>query len=115
VSRQSINNSGTVVGVSDENFPDSAGWIWDATNGTRLLNNLVPTGWNVKNAISISNNGLILAQASYQGGASQNVELIPAGLPTTPAPSTLILLLIGAMFCGIWLRFPGLRRKWREL
>lgn len=58
-------------------------WIWDATNGTRLLKNCVPTGWNIFNAISISNNGLILAQGSLNGGTVQYVELVPA-IPTTP-------------------------------
>jgi hypothetical protein len=92
----SLNNSGAVVGQSD-----AGGWIWDATNGTRLLNSLVQPGWSVSKGISISNSGLILAQASYQGGASQYVELVSAGLPGTPAPSTLILVLIGAIFCAI--------------
>jgi hypothetical protein len=65
----------------------------------------------VTRAISISNNGLILAVASNNGGALQYVELIPAGLPGTPAPSTLALVLIGAMFCGIWLRFARFRQN----
>jgi hypothetical protein len=92
-----ISDLGVVVG----GVP-TGGWIWDAANGTRLLTTLVPTGWRVTNAISISNNGLILAQASYQGGASQYVELIPAGLPATPAPLTLALVLIGLALCSVW-------------
>jgi hypothetical protein len=90
----SLNNLGMVVGYSDV-----SGWVWDATNGTRLLNSLVPSGWTVSGGVSISDNGLILAEASYQGGASQYVELIPAGLSPTPAPSTLALVLIGAALC----------------
>jgi uncharacterized protein (TIGR03437 family) len=81
VGPQSINNSAVVVGVGDSPTR-SGGWIWDATNGTRLLTTMVPAGWTVSNAISISNNGLILAQASFQGGASQFVELVP----TLPVP-----------------------------
>jgi hypothetical protein len=102
LSHGSLNNSGVIVGQSD-----AGGWIWDAANGTRLLNGLVPTGWNVTNGVSISNSGLILAQASYQGGASQYVELVPAGLPGTPAPSTLVLVLIGMSCC--W--FVSRRRR----
>jgi len=100
VFNQSINDFGVVVGYSD-----LGGWIWDANNGTRLLNSLVPDGWNVTSAISISNNGLVLAQATYQDGASQYVELIPTGISPTPAPSTLVLLLMGAMVTGAWLRW----------
>jgi hypothetical protein len=92
-----LNNLGMMVGGSD-----AGGWIRDATNGTRLLNTLVPTGWIVQNGVSISDNGLILAQASYQGGPSQYVELIPAGLPVTPAPSTLALVLIGLALGSAW-------------
>ena len=64
---------------------DAGGWIWSATTGTVLLNTLSPPGWNVSNALSISDNGIILAQASYQGGPSQNVELVP--LPSAPGCS----------------------------
>ncbi len=70
-----INNSGMVVGYSNV-----GGWIWDAANGTVLLNTLVPAGWNVSNAISISNNGHILAQASFNDGPSQYVDLFPTGV-----------------------------------
>jgi hypothetical protein len=76
----SINNLSVVIGYAVVSG-SLAGWIWDATNGTRLLNTLVPSGWNVSTAISISDNGLILAQASHQNGASQYVELIPSRRP----------------------------------
>jgi Viral BACON domain len=70
---QSINNLGTVVGGSD-----AGAWIWDASDGTVLLGDLVPVEWNnVTDAISVSNNGRILASASYMGGPPQLVELIP--------------------------------------
>ncbi|HEY1755325.1 MAG TPA: hypothetical protein VGG72_08005 [Bryobacteraceae bacterium] len=95
----SLNSLGVVVGQSD-----AGGWIWDSTNGTRLLSTLVPSGWNVTNGISISNNGLILAQASYAGGASQYVELTTStSTPAvTPAPSTLLLVLTGIALCWLW-------------
>jgi hypothetical protein len=73
VSSQSINNSGVVVGASDR-----GGWIWDSTSGARLLNTYVTGGWNITNGISISNNGLILAQGSLNDGPTQYVELIPS-------------------------------------
>jgi hypothetical protein len=93
----SLSNSGVVVGQSD-----AGGWVWDAKNGTRLLNSMMPSGWKVLSPLCISNNGLILAWASYQGGAQQVVELISAALPTTPAPSTLSLILIGVALCSVW-------------
>jgi hypothetical protein len=107
VNYQSLNDLGMVVGSSN-----AGSWIWDASGGTRVLTSLVPPGWYVTNAISISGNGLILAQA-FQGccGGNQYVELIPAAPSGTPAPSTLTLLLISAIFCGIWLRLARLHQK----
>jgi hypothetical protein len=99
VGTASITNLGVVIGGSSV-----GGWIWDATNGTRLLDNLVPQGWNGVSPLSISQNGLILAQASHNGGENQFVILTPAAAPVTPAPSTLALVLIGATFCWIYLR-----------
>jgi hypothetical protein len=96
VTFQSINNSGAVVGLSD-----AGGWIWDAVNGTRLVNGLVPAGWNVTNALSISNSGLILAQGALNGGASQYVELVPVVPPATPAPSTWLLVVAGLGLLGL--------------
>jgi hypothetical protein len=93
----SINNRGSVVGYSDV-----GGWIWDTANGTRLLNNLVPSGWQVLNAVSINNNGLILANVASPSGTIGYAVLTPA-LPPTPIPSTLTLLLIGAALCWAWL------------
>jgi hypothetical protein len=95
-----LNDFGAVIGGSS-----NGSWIWDATNGTQRLNSLLPSGWDVKDPQGISNNGLILAQASYQGGTTQWVELIPAGLPGTPAPSTLALVLIGMIGCWIGSRY----------
>jgi hypothetical protein len=74
-----INNSGMVVGYST-----LGGWIWNAADGTVLLNALVPGGWNVTNGIGISNNGHILAQATFNDGPSQYVDLFPTGLPAAP-------------------------------
>jgi Putative binding domain, N-terminal len=79
VNKGALNDSGVVVGSSYVGNQNLGGWIWDASDGTVLLNALVPVGWNVTDAVSISNTGLILAQASYNGGASQYVELSPSG------------------------------------
>jgi len=97
---QSINNSGIVVGGSD-----TGGWIWDATHGTRLLNGLVPSGWNVEGAISISSSGLILAVAALNGGPFQYVELAPAAPVSTPGPTTWMLVVIGLGLLPVIRRF----------
>jgi len=70
--RASLDDDGDVVGTSDV-----GGWIY--TSGeTELLNNLVPIGWNIIAALSISpNNGLILAVGSFNGGTVEYVELTP--------------------------------------
>jgi hypothetical protein len=51
--------------------------------------------------------GTILVQsATTSDSVTIPVTLtVSAALPTTPAPSTLVLLTIGAMICGMWLRF----------
>ena len=75
----SMNDARMVVGSSTISGVNLGGWIWDATDGPVLLNALVVSpAWNITNAISISGNGLILAQASYQGGPVQFVELSPS-------------------------------------
>jgi hypothetical protein len=87
-----LNNAGDVVGDSN-----AGGWIWDAADGTLLLNPLLVTsGWNIVDAISISNNGLILALGTYEGGSSEQwVELTPQTTGEAPEPSTLIMSLVG--------------------
>jgi hypothetical protein len=89
VTEQSLNDSGVVVGSSS--YGTQVGWIWDASDGTQLLNNLVPSGWVISNAISISDSGLILAQGSFDGGATEYVELSPAASSSTPEPGTCLL------------------------
>jgi hypothetical protein len=97
VSGASLNDSGVVVGGSL-----SGGWIWDASHGTQLLNSMVPSG-NISSAISISQNGLILAQGSFNGGTVPYVELVPTGLvPTTPAPGTGFLAVAGLLLVFAW-------------
>jgi hypothetical protein len=98
VGTQSINDMGFVVGSSDV-----GGWIWNASDGTVLLNSLVPPGWNVIGALSISNNGLILAQASFDGGPQEYVELSAVA---TPEPGTSALVADGVICC--WM---GSRRR----
>jgi hypothetical protein len=109
VSFGSINNSGVVAGISD-----AGGWIWSASGGTQLLTGLIPAGWSVSSAISISQNGIILAEAAYNGGATQYVELIPAGsIPATPAPASGFLALTGVLLIFAW-RFRSHARNPRR-
>lgn len=93
-----INDSDVVVGASDYvNW-----WIWDAANGTRLLNPL-PSGWTFS-AIAINNPGQILAQATSPQGIGEYVLLTPvAPLPTTPAPATLGLTVVGLALLALLL------------
>jgi hypothetical protein len=93
ISFGSLNHSGVLVGGSDLNGAGTAGWIWDAADGTRLLNLFVPAGWNITDAISISNSGLILAQGSFDGGASEYVELSPEA----PEPASAVLGVTGLL------------------
>jgi hypothetical protein len=74
----SLNNLGVVVGESS-----LGGWIWDAADGTQLLNSLVPPGWSLSSANAISDNGLILAYGSFDGGPAEFVELDPVPEPGT--------------------------------
>jgi hypothetical protein len=73
-----LNDSGSMVGLSD-----AGAWIWDPNNGTRLLTNLVPSGWNISTAISISDNGAILAIASNNDVGFQFVVLYPVAALVT--------------------------------
>jgi hypothetical protein len=80
VSFGSLNNLGMLVGLAtgpSPTFTQSA-WIWDPAHGTLPMNTLVPAGWNILNAVSISDTGLILALATFNGGADQWVELSPS-------------------------------------
>src|SRR5262249_39094522 len=69
-----LNNRGQVVGQISGG---SGGWIWDASNGTRLLQNLVPPGWTILSADGINDQGQILARASNTSGFSGPVILDP--------------------------------------
>jgi hypothetical protein len=102
----SLSNSGQVVG-----FSDVGGWIWDASNGTQLLNTIVPSGWNISNAVSISNDGqLILAYGSYDGGDEEFVELSAPNATATPEPGTILLACAGLLLVGIArMRYRGAR------
>jgi hypothetical protein len=89
VTEGSVNDSGMVVGASD-----LGGWIWDASNGLLLLNSVVPAGWYISDAVSISNNGLILAIAQFDAGAPEYVEL------ALPEPGTYALVGLGLLLAA---------------
>jgi hypothetical protein len=93
VSFGALNDLGTVVGHSDAGI-----WMWNAADGTVLLNNLLgPQGWSLTSDVSISDNGLIVSGASCNGGPVQTVELSAQRGPVscaplvTPEPGTYVL------------------------
>jgi hypothetical protein len=72
-----VNDLGMVLGGSDAGI-----WIWDAADGTRFLNSLLPSMWRVQGGVfqpSLGTSGLILAQASCNGGPLSYVELSLSG------------------------------------
>jgi hypothetical protein len=97
---QSLNDSGAVVGLSD-----AGGWIWTSAAGTLLLSDFVPAGWTISDAISISNNGLILAQGSFDGGPSEYLELEPL-----PEPASYLLAGMGLLIVALRRGIRGIRR-----
>ncbi len=91
----SLNSLSYVVGSSDV-----GGWIWNPfTDTTQLLNTLVPPGWDITSALSISNNGIILAEGSLNGARTEFVELGPQG--TLPEPASFLLAGGGIMLLGL--------------
>lgn len=72
-----INSNGVVVGVSDAVAPDGSDlyktWVWDALNGTRILDTLIPsgTGWTLFNLnggpTTINDNGWIAGTGTLNG------------------------------------------------
>jgi hypothetical protein len=103
VSYGCLNSSGTVVG-----FSDAGGWVWTASTGIQLLSSLVPAGWKFTNAISISNNGLILALGSFNGGTPEYVELTPIGPPSiTPGGVVPVFSTANTIQPGEWVSIYG--------
>lgn len=87
VTRPSLNNLGQVVGQIDRG---TGGWIWDATNGTRLLQALAPPGWTILSADGINDQGQIVARASNSStGFSGPVILDPEVVNTPERPTGL--------------------------
>ena len=76
VSYHSLNDLGSVVGYSDK-----GGWIWDASDGTRLLTDLV--GTTITGAIAINDRGQILGTDS-----TGYVLLTPNDDPGPPIPGS---------------------------
>jgi probable HAF family extracellular repeat protein len=77
-----INDSGVIVGDSATASSGSHAFIYDATNGTQDLNNLVvddgsDAGWTLKYATGITNSGYISGYGTVAGGATDAFLLTP--------------------------------------
>ena len=84
-----LNDLGQVLGFCG---PVNAPWIWDSVNGTRLLQDLVPSGWSVEAVSDFNDLGQILAWGHFTGVADGQFFLLnPATGPlviTSPASLT---------------------------
>jgi hypothetical protein len=81
-----INDSGVIVGASD-----AGAWIWSSTQGSVLLNTLVPAGWQILDVFGISNNGLILGLATFNGGNRQYVMISPYSCFVSINPPSIVV------------------------
>lgn len=103
-----VNDNGFVVGTSYVGPPSSASghraFIWDSVNGLQDLNDMLDSsgaGWTLKGCRDISNAGQIVGWGVNPDG-SQHRGLL---LTIIPEPSTLTLLLVGALgICYGWWR-----------
>lgn len=103
-----LNNAGDVVGTANVGPTGQSGWIWNGSQ-TVLLNSEVPTGWNIDSAVSISNNGIILALGT-ENGVFNNQEWLELTPLTTPEPSTMLLSAAGLAFVILRRRLRGISR-----
>jgi hypothetical protein len=55
-----LNNLGQIL----EGTGNNGGWIWDASHGTRRLQDLVPSEWTIVDVYAISDSGQIAATAT---------------------------------------------------
>ena len=86
VARPSLNNLGQVVG---QIVGSIGGWIWDSSNGTRLLQDLVPPTWTILSADGINDQGQIVARAANTSGFSGPVILDPVAVNLPDRPTGL--------------------------
>lgn len=93
----SINNSGQIVGNS-ETSNSVAPFLY--SNGQMInLNSLIASnsGWQIRSAISISNNGNITGMGSLNGGADHAFLLTPQAVPE-PRMAGTVLIGLGFFF-----------------
>lgn len=86
VARPSLNNLGQVVG---QIVGSIGGWVWDSSNGTRLLQDLVSPGWTILSADGINDQGQIVGRASNTSGFSGPVILDPVSVNLPDRPTGL--------------------------
>lgn len=100
-----VNDLGQVVGNSN-----GAGFLYSNGAMTNLNTLLAPnSGWTITAAYAINDNGWIAATGSYNGGATQAVEL---SLPVVAvAEPKALALLSGGLALGLGLRRFSQRRK----
>ena len=86
-----INDQNQIVGAAFDAGLPQVGFIWDPANGTRKLNDLVPTGWDIRLGQNINNHGQILAQtADYAWVLLSPLDTTPPVISGLPAPGCTI-------------------------
>lgn len=100
-----MNDLGQVVGLAGARFGGvqrAGGFVWDETNGMRLLSDLLTpefAGWGIGTAYSINERGQIFALGfdPDAGGLTPYVPIILTPTVVTPEPGTVALVATGLL------------------
>jgi hypothetical protein len=91
-----MNDLGQVLGYCSTG---TGMWIWDSVNGTRLLQDLVPSGWSIETVSDMNDLGQILTSGHFAGGERQSFLLNPASGPLIiTAPGSLSSGTVGVAY-----------------